>query len=75
MTECLKARKDGKRSRTASLRLSSVFFYSALALNSLIHCPKQLLQLVVFARATVTGNVSNLMAGVAELSGMQLDPG
>jgi len=46
-----------------------------VALNSLIPALHQvLLQLVVFAR-TVTGNVSNLMAGVAELSRMQLDPG
>ena len=36
LAECLKARKDGKRSRTASLRLSSVFFYSALALNDTV---------------------------------------
>ena len=74
LAECLKTQKDGKHSRTASLRLSSVVFYSALALKSLIHAlPQVLLQLVVFARAT--GNVSNLMAGVAELSCRQLDPG
>ena len=34
LAECLKARKDGKRSRTASLRLSKVFY--SVALNSLI---------------------------------------
>ena len=30
LAECLKARKDGKRSRTASLRLSKVFYSVAL---------------------------------------------